>query len=125
MTTRIGGVAEVTSSAFRLQSNQSEVKHAVVSASAGGATTQVAAVAGKKISVLAFALTSSGIVNVKFQSHTAGDVSGLFYEIANTGFVLGPNEWGWFETVTGEALDINLSAGVPVGGVLTYVEVIP
>jgi hypothetical protein len=123
MTTRIGGVAEVTSSAFRLQSNQSEVKHAPVAVSATG--TIVAAVPGKKISVLAFALTSSGIVNVKFQSHTTGDISGLFYEIANTGFVLGPNEWGWCETVAGEALDINLSAGVPVGGVLTYVEVIP
>lgn len=99
------------------------IKKIPVAVSASG--TLIAAVSGKMIRVIAFALTSSGTVNVKFQSHVTGDLTGLFYEIANTGFVLSPNTWGWFETVAGEALDISLSAGIPVGGVLTYVEVIP
>jgi hypothetical protein len=99
------------------------IKKIPVAVSASG--TLIAAVSGKMIRVIACALTSSGTVNVKFQSHVTGDLTGLFYEIANTGFVLSPNTWGWFETVAGEALDISLSAGIPVGGVLTYVEVIP
>jgi hypothetical protein len=99
------------------------IKKIPVAVSASG--TLIAAVSGKMIRVIAFALTSSGTVNVKFQSHVTGDLTGLFYEIANTGFVLSPNTWGWFETVAGEALDISLSAGIPVGGVLTSVEVIP
>jgi glycine cleavage system protein P-like pyridoxal-binding family len=103
--------------------NKLTIKKIPVAVSASG--TLVAAVVGCQIRVIAFALTSSGTVNVKFQSHTTGDLTGLFYEIANTGFVLSPNTWGWFETVVGEALDISLSAGIPVGGVLTYVEVIP
>jgi hypothetical protein len=118
-----GGGYYADSSVIADSGNALDIKKIPVAVSASG--TLVAAVAGKMIRVIAFALTSSGTVNVKFQSHTTGDLTGLFYEIANTGFVLSPNTWGWFETVAGEALDISLSAGIPVGGVLTYVEVIP
>jgi hypothetical protein len=99
-------------------------KWSTITASTSGADTQVVAVTSKKIRVVALALTSNGTVNVKFQSHvTPTDITGLFYEIANTGFVLPYNPMGWFQTVAGEALDINLSASVAVGGVLQYVEV--
>jgi len=69
-------------------------------------------------------LVANAAVNVKFQSRTAPtDVSGLFYLAANGGFVLGNSDGGWFQTLPGEALDINLSGAVPVGGVLVYMEV--
>lgn len=85
--------------------------------------TLVALVGGKSIRVIAAYLMASGTVNVKFQSHVAGDITGLSYLIANTGLVLPYNPGGWFQSVSGEALDINLSAGIAVGGALTYMLV--
>jgi hypothetical protein len=99
-------------------------KFAIITASASGATQIVALVVSKKIRVLKLTLSASAAVNVKFQSHvTPTDKTGLFYLAANSGFGMGFCPVGHFETVAGEALDINLSAAVPVGGVLTYVEV--
>lgn len=98
-------------------------KYAALAASTSGASTAVAAVAGKKIRVLGYVIVANGAVNVKFQSHTAGDLTGLFYLVANTGVAGGYNPVGHFETVAGEALDINLSGNVAAGGHLTYLEV--
>lgn len=95
---------------------------ATISVSATG--TLVALVSSKQIRVLALSLMSNGTVNVKFQSHASPtDITGLYYLIANTGFVLPYNPLGWFQTIAGEALDINLSASIAVGGCLTYVAV--
>lgn len=97
---------------------------ASLSVTAAGATTIVASVAAKRIRVLAAVLTSSGSTNVKFQSHvTPTDLTGFFYEVANTGFVLNYNPVGWFQTVSGESLDINCSASIGVGGCIVYVTV--
>jgi hypothetical protein len=99
-------------------------KFATITASSSGATTIVALVASKKIRVLSMALTANAAVNAKWQSHTTPtDKTGLFYLGAQGGFVLPYNPKGWFETVAGEALDINLSGAVAVGGMLSYVEV--
>lgn len=99
-------------------------KFAVITASTSGATTIVAAVGGKRIRVLRMSLMSNGTVNVKWQSHvTPTDLTGLYYFVANTGWVEGYCPVGIFQTVSGEALDINLSGNVAVGGSLTYVEV--
>lgn len=93
-------------------------------ASSSGATTIIALVSSKKIRVLAMELTASGAVNVKWQSHvTPTDLTGLAYFAANGGYVLPYNPVGWFQTVSGEALDINLSGAVAVGGSITYVTV--
>lgn len=95
-----------------------------ITASASGATTIVAAVAGKKILVLKWDLVCNGAVNVKWQSHvTPTDLTGLYYFAANGGIASAFSPVGHFATVAGEALDINLSGAVAVGGVLTYVEV--
>ena len=68
------------------------------------------------------ALIANAAVNVKFQSHTTPtDLTGLFYLAANGGFVLPYNEAGWFSTLAGEALDINLSGAIAVGGVVGYI----
>lgn len=99
-------------------------KFAKIVASSSGATTIVALVATKKIRVLAYKVIANAAVNVKWQSHvTPTDLTGLSYFAANCGEVLPYNPLGWFETISGEALDINLSGAVAVGGHLTYIEV--
>jgi hypothetical protein len=95
-----------------------------ITASASGATEIVAAVTSKKIRVLAWDMAPNAAVNAKWQSHTAGDVTGLYYMGGQgNGQRAGFNPLGWFETTAGEALDLNLSAAVAVGGTLVYVEV--
>ena len=94
---------------------------AAITANTSGVTNLVAAQAGKQIRVLQVVLVSNGAVNIKFQSHvTPTDLTGLFYLVANTGFSSGYAPSGQFQTVQGEALDINLSGNVAIGGYLTY-----
>lgn len=99
-------------------------KFAIISASGNGNNTVVAAVPAKKIRVLQWSLMSSGTVNAKWQSAAGGtDKTGLYYFVANTGVSVSFSPVGLLETVAGELLNLNLSAGVPVGGSLVYVEV--
>lgn len=100
-------------------------KFKVITASSSGATTIVALVASKKIRVLAWDIKVNAAVNFKWQSHvTPTDLTGLYYNSGQgDGVARAFNPLGYFETVAGEALDINLSGAVAVGGVLTYVEV--
>lgn len=115
-----GGVDD--SSSMYDGATQVTPKFKAISASQNGDNDIVAAVVGKKIRVLSYAFVSSGTVNVKWQSN-ATDLSGLMYFIANTGISSGYNPKGHFETVAGEALQLNLSGAVPVGGHINYVEV--
>lgn len=96
-----------------------------ITASSSGATTIVAAVTSKKIRVLAWDTVANAAVNFKWQSHvTPTDLTGLYYMSGQgNGVARAFCPIGLFETVSGEALDINLSGAVAVGGVLTYVEV--
>lgn len=91
-----------------------------------GATGEVvAAVTSKKIRVLSYQLSYSGTVNAKWQSHvTPTDLSGLLYGVAGSIVNSGFSPLGHFETIAGEALDLNLSGSVAVGGHLTYIEVV-
>jgi hypothetical protein len=100
-------------------------KFATISASSSGNNTVVAAVTGKKIRVLAYNLIGNGAVNAKFKTAAAGaDLTGLKYIAAAGGGICAPfNPLGWFETVSGDLLNLNLSAAVAVGGELVYVEV--
>ena len=94
---------------------------AAFAATASGATTIISAVSAKKLVVRAMVFSALTAVNVKFQSHvTPTDISGLFYPADNGGFVLPYLASGWFETIAGEALDINLSAASTVGGQIVY-----
>lgn len=95
-----------------------------ITASSSGATTIVSAVTSKKIRVLSWSLVVNAAVNVKWQSHvTPTDITGLYYFAANGGIAAPFNPLGLFETVSGEALDINLSGAQAVGGALVYIEV--
>lgn len=99
-------------------------KFVAIAAASNGNNTLLAAVVGKKIRVLAVWLSSSGTVNAKFQSGAGGtDLTGLVYTVVNTGIVLPFNPAGWFETGVNTLLNLNLSAGVAVGGSITYVEI--
>lgn len=99
-----------------------DLQRIAIVASSSGANTLVAAVTGKKIHIVNFIVSASGAVNFKFQSHvTPTDITGLFYLAAAGSFMGAANDFvGWGSTNTGEALDINLSGAVAVGGVLHY-----
>lgn len=100
-------------------------RFAAISAALTPDNTLVAAVPAKKIRVLAYSIVASAAVNFKFQSAAAGtDLTGLKYmPSAGAGMVQAFNPLGWFETVAGELLNLHLSAAVPVGGELVYIEV--
>ena len=99
-------------------------KFAKVAASSNGDNTIVAAVPLKKIRVVGYNLFANGTVNAKWQSGAAGtDLTGLKYFVANTGISVSYSPVGWFETAAGVLLNLNLSAGVAVGGEVVYVEV--
>lgn len=105
------------------------MKTAVITASASGATQLVAAVAGKRIRVLHYRLMASGAVSVKFQSAST-DITGLMPFAANGGISAGAPSIipagliFEFQTEPGEALNINLSGAVAVGGYMLYQEIL-
>ena len=53
-------------------------------------------------------------------TRTPTDLTGLAYLTANGGYVVPYYGGGHFQTLSGESLDLNLSAAVAVGGWLVY-----
>ena len=108
---------------------KSEAQYAVVSAALLGPNTLVAAVTGKKIRVLAAVLVASGGANtVTFESFpfpATTPLTGPMDLAADGQLVLSLNGFGWFETLTGELLNLCLSAGTAVEGCLVYQEILP
>lgn len=104
---------------------RSEAQYAVVSAATAGNNTLVAAVAGKKIRVIAVVLVASGGANtVRFESDADGTaLTGQMDLAADGQLILSKNGFGWFETVAGELLNLELSAATAVAGCLVYEEV--
>lgn len=101
-----------------------EPKFAIIDAATSGDNTLVAAVAGKKIRVLALVLISAGTVTARFESGAGGTaLSGQMTLAVNTGFTLPFNPVGWMQTADGTLLNLELSAAVSVDGVLVYIEV--
>ena len=99
------------------------VKRFVITASSSGQNEIVAAVTGKRIRVLSYNYVCNGTVNVAWRSGATTVIGGLGYFVANTGKVCPKNEDGWFQTAVGEALNVNLSGAVAIGGEGTYLEV--
>ncbi len=87
----------------------------------------VAAVAGKKIAVLAVAMVSGGTeTNVTFNTKPAGAgsaISPLFANGINGGAVLPYNPMFWFLTAAGEGLSVTTGAGSATGVQVLYVEI--
>jgi hypothetical protein len=103
---------------------QSEVQFAAIDNAISPDNTIVAAVAGKKIRVLGFFLVSAGTVVTRFESGTGGTaLTGQMTMAVNVVQSSGFSPVGWFETVAGELLNLELSAAVSVDGGLVYVLV--
>lgn len=99
-------------------------KFAIIDAATSGDNTLIAAVASKKIRVVAGFLIAAGTVNTRFESGAGGTaLSGQMNLVVNTGFVLPFNPVGWLETASNTLLNLELSAAVSCDGLLVYVEV--
>lgn len=94
-----------------------------ISAASSGNNTLVAAVSGKQIVVTSFFLIADAAVTAKFQSGAGGtDLSGAMSFAANGGIVV-PDSGspdGWFATVAGQLLNLNLGGANGVRGTLNY-----
>lgn len=103
-----------------------DVKRAAIRCNTSGNNTIVAAVSGKKIKVISVMLMGAGNVDARFESAASGTaLTGQMSLAADgNGFVLPPAPPGyhWFETVAGELLNLELSAGVYVDGCIVYYE---
>lgn len=99
-------------------------KYKVIDHASSGDNELLAAVAAKKLRVLALFLISAGTVTVRFESSTGGTaLTGQMTMAVNNPIVMPFNPAGWFETVAGENLNLELSGAVSVDGCLVYVEV--
>lgn len=106
----------------------SAVKYAFANIAA--ATTDgsiVAAVAGKRIRVLAAVSADAGTTTaITFNTKPAGAgsaISALFQQVINGGPLLPYSPAGWFQTNVGEGLSATTGAGTASGVQVVYVEV--
>ena len=98
-----------------------DVKHSVIDAASSGDNTLKTAVSGKRILVTSLFLLAAGTVNVRFESSAGGTaLTGQMNLIANSGFALNYNEYGWFVTLKDELLNLELSAAISVDGSFSY-----
>lgn len=99
-----------------------QIRRTPVTASSGTDDIEaVAAVAGKRIAVTHFCLSTDTAGNVTFKSAST-TIGGPLYLPANGGAV-DANEFGLLVTNAGEALVISRSTAMAVGGYLNYVLV--
>lgn len=96
-------------------------KYADIDVASAGDNTIVAAVTGKKIRVLQYALVVSAATTVIWKSGTTA-ITGDMSFAANGGISSSFSPSGLFETAAGEALVLYLSASNPVSGHLVYAE---
>ena len=102
------------------------IKYAVIDAATSGNNTLVAAVAGKKIRILAVFMIAAGTVIARFESAADGTaMSGQMNLAITSGFCLPFSEAGWGETVAGDLLNLELGGAVSVDGMLVYKLVDP
>lgn len=102
-------------------------KFAAISGATSGDNTVIAAVTARKIRVLALYLVPLAAVTVRFESKiedTLTAASGVMSLAEKSVFVLPFNEAGWFETLAGAILNMELGGAVQVSGGLVYQEVL-
>ena len=102
-------------------------KFANIAVAGSGDNVIVSAVSGKKLRVLNGFMIAAGDVDAYFvdgaDTAKVGDGTNGMDLAANSGFTLPFSPVGWFETGSGQSLDLNLSAAVRVAGCITYIEV--
>lgn len=98
-------------------------KFAIIDAATNTNNTLVAATAGKKIRVLAAFLTMTGTaVTIRFESAADGTaLTGQMTPTQGSTITLPFNPVGWFETIAGDLLNLELGGGQSVDGCLVYV----
>lgn len=97
-------------------------RFAVIAASSANNNELVAAVPGFIIRVVAYNYVVNAAVNVAFRSGATTVIGGLgYWGEQGRGKAVGFCPVGWFQTATGEALNLHLSGAVAVGGELAYV----
>ena len=117
-------VASIDSASMQSGNDQVIPKFAIIDAATSGDNTLQAAVADKKLRVLAVVLVAAGAVNARFESGASGTaLTGQMNLTTNSGFVLPYNPVGWFEAAANTLLNLELSGAVSVDGCLTYIEV--
>jgi hypothetical protein len=100
------------------------IKFSAINASTIGDNEIVAAVTGKKIRVLEIFFVCGAATTVRFESGAGGTaLTGQMEFAANSGMGPGFSPYGKFETVSGESLSMELSAGNNIDGWLVYDEV--
>ena len=101
-----------------------KIKFAVIDKAGSGDNELIAAVAGKKLRVLAYVLVSGGTVTVRFESAAGGTaLTGQMTTAVNNIISSGYSPVGHFETIAGEALNLELGGAVTVDGHLVFQEV--
>ena len=100
-------------------------KYGIIDAAISGDNTIQAAVAGKKLRVLAMNLLVAGAVTVRIEDGAGGTAMTGQYQFGaqGEGIVLPFNPVGWFETTANTLLNMELSAAISVDGSFVYVEV--
>jgi hypothetical protein len=101
------------------------MKYAKIDAATAGSNTVVAAVTGKRILVLLYAITSSANQNAYFASGSTAITGTLYFgnhsnTMAAYGAMTPAGTVGVLRTEIGEALNLVLSASTSLGGHLTY-----
>ncbi len=99
-------------------------KYAVINAAGAGDNTIVAAVTGKKIRVISYALVAITANTCRFESGASGTALTGQMSLGITGVLSsGFNPMGHFQTADGALLNLELSAATNVSGHVTYLEV--
>ena len=100
-----------------------EIKRAAISGAAAN-NELVAAVAGKKIRVLALTVIALTSVGIRFEDGSGGTaLTGVMTVADNGAIAFSYTPMGWFETSVNTALNMELSGTVQVSGALIYQEV--
>lgn len=110
----------------RYRYKEDEQLFAPVSCSSSGDNTIVSLIAGRRLRVVSYLLVTAGDVVVTWKSSVAGAISGPM-SLGNTSsgqgggasHPTGPS--AALQTAVGEALVLNLSDAISVGGHLTYI----
>lgn len=92
---------------------------------ASGSAVLITAVASKKLRLLSMQIVAGTAQQFKILEDSSGaTLMGSIKLAANGGFILPPNEFGWFETAAGNGIDISCSSTLAtLGGCLTFLQV--
>lgn len=99
--------------------DKARIRRAFANPASIGSNTILAAQTNYVIKVTSVSLIAAAANTVTLMS-AATDISADWAIAANGGAVLPYNRNGWFETVEGEALNIDLTAATQVGVNITY-----